>query len=68
MITDIEGREINAGDELILTRGSRVIRCKVERFTKAQIHLRFMTQTNTWSNYTFYVNKGGHSAKMYKIC
>jgi len=69
MIQDIEGRDIIVGSEVILTRGCGVLRCKVEKFTKKTVVLRFFARnTQTWSSDTFYISKDGYNAIMYKIC
>ena len=59
---DIEGRELFAGDIVLMTRGNGVFKAEFTRETPQQVHFKYID-----SAWTFYVQKCNGNDKVYKL-
>lgn len=65
---DIEGKEINVGDDCIMKGWNGVYRVKIFKETERSIqYYTYMKDGVTLYGYKEYVIKSGSRAKMYKI-
>lgn len=64
MIKDIKDRDIDIGDDVVLSRGSGVFIARFIKETAKQLHFEI---PSTKYPYVFYINKVGPHNRFYKV-
>lgn len=67
MILDIEGKEINIGDDVIIHSWDGVRKARIKKFTEAAIHFNVYNKDGSLTSYREYCHRTGQRAKMYKL-